>query len=472
MAKNKHNDFLIPAISMIVDIIALESAFLFSYWLRFHTDFLTFLRIGEEIPPFNIYFFSSLFIIPVWILIFHTYKMYTPHRTIVPSEDFFNILKAVTLGMLIIIGIAFFYRKYSYSRFVVVTLWFSGIIFLTIGRLLIYKIQNNLYKRGKELRDAVIYGCSDSANLLYEKISNKKVLGFNLLGYYSDNIPPNESKLKELKYLGNTNKLIEDINIGSCRLIFISLEPDEHTKLYNIINKVEGINVELMLIPNILDLLTSSVKIKEIEGIPLLKIKGVPITTWGRILKRTFDILFSLFILIIFLPLIMIISLMIKLTSKGPIIYKQERVGLDAKVFTVYKFRTMRTDAEKSTGPVWAVKDDPRVTKIGKILRRTSLDELPQFYNVLKGDMSVVGPRPERPYFVEQFKDSVPKYLDRHLLKTGITGWAQVNGLRGQAPIKERTKYDLFYIENWSMMLDIKIILKTIKAILFGKDAY
>lgn len=468
--KDKYDDFLIPSLSIIFDVIAIEVAFLFSYWLRFHTDFLVFLRIGEEIPPFSTYFISSLFIIPIWLLILHSYKMYSPHRTALPSEDFLTIIKAVTLGLLIIIGIAFFYREVSYSRFVVVSLWISGIIFLTLDRLLIHWMQAQFYKRGKQLREAVILGNNESAELLYQKILSKKLLGYKLIGYYSDN--KNENFLKGVNYLGTIDNLIESINNGKYNTIFISLEPEEHQKLYYILDKVEGINVEMMLIPNVLDLMTSSLKVKELDGIPLLKLKGVPITTWGRILKRSFDILFSSFILILTLPVFILISLFIKLTSKGPVIYKQERVGLDGKTFTVYKFRTMFVDAEKNTGPIWAKKDDPRTTKIGRILRRTSLDELPQFFNVLKGDMSVVGPRPERPYFVEQFKDAVPKYLDRHLLKTGITGWAQVNGLRGQAPIKERTKYDLFYIENWSMAFDIKIILKTIKAILFGKDAY
>lgn len=468
--KRKYDDFLIPSISLVLDIIAIEFAFLFSYWLRFHTEFLTFLRVGEEIPQFSTYFISSLFIIPIWILILHSFKMYSPHRTSLPSEDFVLIVKAVSFGLLIIIGIAFFYREVSYSRFVVVSLWISGIIFITLGRLLAYWIQTQLYKRGKQLKEAVILGQNESSELLYQKILTKKLLGYKLIGYYSDN--KIATYLNGLNYLGTIDNLIESINNGKYNTIFISLEPDEHQKLYYILDKVEGINVEMMLIPNVLDLMTSSMKVKELDGIPLLKLKGVPITTWGRILKRSFDLLFSAFVLLITFPIFILIALIIKLTSKGPIIYKQERVGLDGKTFQVYKFRTMYVDAEKNTGPVWAKKDDPRTTKIGRILRRTSLDELPQFFNVLKGDMSVVGPRPERPYFVEQFKDIVPKYLDRHLLKTGITGWAQVNGLRGQAPIKERTKYDLYYIENWSMAFDIKIILKTIKAILFGKDAY
>jgi exopolysaccharide biosynthesis polyprenyl glycosylphosphotransferase len=238
------------------------------------------------------------------------------------------------------------------------------------------------------------------------------------------------------------------------------------------IRDAEGLNVELMMVPDMLDMMTSRVRIQDIEGIPFLKIKEIPLSTWNRINKRVFDIFFSSLILVLTLPLTVVLAAIIKLTSRGPIFFVQERISLDGKPFFVIKFRTMRTDAEASTGPVRAKKGDPRVTLIGRVLRRTSLDELPQLWNVLTGHMSIVGPRPERPFFVEQFKGKVPRYLERHRVKTGMTGWAQVNGLRGDAPIDERTKYDIYYVENWSLVFDMKIILKTIRAVIFGNDAY
>jgi exopolysaccharide biosynthesis polyprenyl glycosylphosphotransferase len=218
--------------------------------------------------------------------------------------------------------------------------------------------------------------------------------------------------------------------------------------------------------------MTSLVQIKHIEGIPFLGIKSPALSTWNFIMKRTFDLVFASSILFISSPLLLIIAILIKLDSKGPVIYFQERIGLNGEVFRVIKFRSMRTDAEHATGPVWSKKHDSRATRIGKILRRLSLDELPQIINVIKGDMSVVGPRPERQHFVEQFKKEVPRYLERHRVRTGMTGWAQVNGLRGNASITERTKYDIYYIENWSLTFDLKIILKTIHAVLLGNDAY
>jgi exopolysaccharide biosynthesis polyprenyl glycosylphosphotransferase len=227
-----------------------------------------------------------------------------------------------------------------------------------------------------------------------------------------------------------------------------------------------------MMVPDMLELMTTGVRIKELEGIPFIKIKGIPLTTWNIILKRSFDIVLSALILVICSPIFAIIALLIKLDSRDPVFFRQERVGLDGKPFHLMKFRTMRVDAEKETGPVWASKGDPRRTRVGSILRRFSLDELPQLINVLKGEMSIVGPRPERRHFVEQFTREVPRYLDRHRVKTGMTGWAQVNGLRGNAPIEERTKFDVYYVENWSIVFDLKIILKTIRAVIFGKGAY
>jgi exopolysaccharide biosynthesis polyprenyl glycosylphosphotransferase len=219
--------------------------------------------------------------------------------------------------------------------------------------------------------------------------------------------------------------------------------------------------------------MTSRVRIRELEGIPFIPIKHVPLSSWNAVLKRGFDIVVAVLLIILLSPLFAVTALLIRLTSPGPVFYIQERVGLDGVSFPLIKFRSMRTDAERQTGPVWAQKQDPRATPIGRFLRRFSIDELPQLVNVLRGDMSLVGPRPERPHFVQQFRREVPKYMDRHRVRSGMTGWAQVNGLRGsEASIEERTKLDIYYIENWSLIFDLKIIFKTVRAVFFGKDAH
>jgi exopolysaccharide biosynthesis polyprenyl glycosylphosphotransferase len=275
-----------------------------------------------------------------------------------------------------------------------------------------------------------------------------------------------------IDFLGHLSHVPQFIKDHKVDIVLVSLTYKDHPQLYELVRDCEGLNTEIMMVPDMLELMTSRVRIKELHGIPFIKIKSVPLTTWNLIVKRSFDVATSAFFLILSSPLIAVIAVLIGLDSKGPLFYRQERVGLDGKTFRLIKFRTMRADAEKETGPVWTHKNDPRKTKVGTFLRRFSLDELPQLLNVIKGDMSIVGPRPERPHFVNQFGKEIPKYLDRHRVKTGMTGWAQVNGLRGNAPIEERTKYDVYYVENWSLVFDIKIILKTVHAVLFGKDAY
>ena len=278
--------------------------------------------------------------------------------------------------------------------------------------------------------------------------------------------------MDQVPFLGSLGSVPELIKTNSIDVILIALTEPEHSFLHDLVRDCQGLNVEMMMVPDILELMTSQVQIKHIEGTPFLGIKSPNLSTWNFIVKRTFDLAFAFAVLLLASPLFLLIAILIKLDSRGPVFYVQERVGLDGEVFSVIKFRSMRTDAEVATGPVWSQKNDPRTTRLGRILRRLSLDELPQLLNVLRGDMSIVGPRPERPHFVEKFKTQVPRYLERHRVKTGMTGWAQVNGLRGNASIAERTKYDIYYIEHWSLVFDLKIILKTIHAVLFGTDAY
>jgi exopolysaccharide biosynthesis polyprenyl glycosylphosphotransferase len=296
-----------------------------------------------------------------------------------------------------------------------------------------------------------------------------KFAGFNIIGFISTDYNKENLNINNIGYYKDIPFLIKKYNIEK---ILLTLPSSEHEIIYELLKLCEGINVELMLVPDFIEIMTSKMRVVEIDGIPFMKIKSIPMNAWNRISKRLFDILLSLIILIIVSPLMIIISLIVKLTSSGPLFYKQERVGLDRKKFDMLKFRSMRADAEKE-GPRMTLKNDVRYTSIGKILRKYSLDELPQFINVLKGDMSIVGPRPEREYFINIMKDSVKKYLERHRVKCGITGWAQVNGLRGSdTSIESRIEYDIYYIENWSIAFDIKIIIKTLKEVLFSKAAF
>jgi exopolysaccharide biosynthesis polyprenyl glycosylphosphotransferase len=478
MAKTETNntrraDFLIPFLTVLFDATAIEFAFLFSYWLRFRTPLVDYLGVKEiGGPPFRGYLFGSFFIAFVWLLLFQARKMYNARRNVTLSDEFINVVKVVSLGMLIVMSAAFFYRDFSYSRVVFGFLWVTSIVFLMAGRTLVHSLERRLYRKGRHLQQCIIIGNESTANQVFSELHRHPSFGFNIAGYFADAPARADTNLAKAPYLGPIERAPEFIRNENIELVFIALRSKEQHVLFDLISECEGVNVEFMMVPDVLDVLTSDVKVKELQGIPFLQIKTIPFTIWGRITKRVFDFVVSAMLLVFLMPLWLLIMVLVKVTSPGPIFFKQERVGIDGKRFTMYKFRSMRTEAEKHTGPVWTAKDDPRRTPLGVILRKTSLDELPQLFNVLRGDMSLVGPRPERPYFVEQFKQHVPKYLDRHRVKTGVTGWAQVNGLRGNTSLEERIKYDLYYIENWSLAFDIKILLRTIRAALSTKEVH
>ncbi len=255
--------------------------------------------------------------------------------------------------------------------------------------------------------------------------------------------------------MGSYGDLVNVIQKNNIETVLVAIPSSEHDKLFDLMKAAEGENVEFLMVPDFLEVITSSVRVQEVDGIPLLKIKSIPMNIWNRIMKRIFDFIFALSVMLLTSPLFILLSALVKFTSKGPVFYKQERLSMTGRKFQMIKFRSMVTDAEKETGAVYVKKGDSRYTPIGEILRKYSLDELPQFINVLKGDMSIVGPRPEREHFINLFKNKIPKYLERHRIKCGITGWAQVNGLRGSdSSIEKRIEYDIYYIEHWSIIFD------------------
>ncbi len=472
MSNQRRNDFLIPLLTVVSDVCALELAFLLSYWLRFYSQLTSIVEVTQGIPPLGNYIVTSFLFIPVWLFIFQSRELYTTRRNTHISDELFAIIRIISIGMLILMSTTFFYREFSYSRAVFVLIWLTAIVTVTTGRYFVMRFEQSLYKRGRELKTVAIVGNNTTANSVFTHLTENKSLGYEIIGYYAK-MPADELlPLARSQYLGAIKNLPMEIAKYRLQAALISLSYKEHPQLYELIRDAEGLNIDLMMVPDMLDLMTSRVRIQDIEGLPFIKIKEIPLSTWNKISKRTFDIIVSFVILILASPLMVLICILIKATSRGPIFYIQERVGLDGISFPIIKFRSMHVNAEASTGPVRNTKSDNRSTPVGKLLRRTSFDELPQLWNVLLGHMSIVGPRPERPYFVAQFKEKIPRYLERHRMKSGMTGWAQVNGLRGNAPIEERTKFDVYYIENWSIVFDIKIILKTIYAVIVGKDAY
>jgi len=315
----------------------------------------------------------------------------------------------------------------------------------------------------------VLVGHGDSALLLTERLKHLRINGVQYLGFVADS---SDEKMPIAERLGDISELDTLLEKHHIERVVVSSPDAEGTWLSDIIARLTGHNIEVAYVPEKLSRLTSRMETRDIEGVTILELKGVLLSGWNAVIKRLFDFFVSGIALLVLSPLLALLAILVKLSSRGPVLYGQERVTIGERIYKCWKFRSMRTDAEKQSGAVWAVKDDPRVTAIGKILRRTSLDELPQLWNIFVGDMSLVGPRPERPQFVEQFAKQVPRYHERHRVRTGLTGWAQVTGLRGQVPIEVRTQADLNYVENWSFGLDIKIIMMTFYAVVWGEDAY
>jgi exopolysaccharide biosynthesis polyprenyl glycosylphosphotransferase len=426
--------------------------------------------ISEGIPPLNSYIISAFVIAPFWLWLFKSRGLYRIRRDVDMSLEFFQIIRIVFLGMLLVMSAAFFYREFSYSRVIVALIGVLVTVFLMLGRIFVYSIERFLYAHGKELKNIAIVGVNSFAESLAFRIAHHPDTGYSLTGYFSDDEEIIESA--GAVRLGDISSIAAIVERDRIEALFICRHMDNRDSVDDILNQLTGKSVQILLQPETLGIVSSRITVEELFAVPFIAVKDVPMTSWNRIVKRLFDLLFSAAVIVVSSPVCALLALLTLIDSGRPVFYSQKRVGLDGQEFDLYKFRTMRVDAERDTGPTWTKKNDPRVTTLGRILRRLSLDEIPQFFNVLKGDMSIVGPRPERPMFVDQFKQYIPKYLERHRMKVGLTGWAQVNGLRGEAPISERTKFDIYYIEHWSMKFDVRIIFKTIRAIIFGKDAY
>lgn len=470
-ANSSKIEFFVPLMTVLSDFMAILLAFYVSYQIRFFTPFGEYFEVTKGIPPYSGYLFFAIITLPLWFMVFQSFKMYRLNRTVFVFDELFLVIKCVTIAVVLSMGIIFFYRDFPFSRLAFVILWPLAIFFIMIGRYLMLKIEKNLYNKNIGVKNVAIVGTNEMALKIYEKFNRDKFAGFNVVGYFTkDGIDSGLLSGKNL--IGSYSDLPDKIKQLSLEKILIALPSNQHDDLYTLIQECEGINVEFMLAPDFIETITSKLKMEEVDGIPFLKLKSLPMNIWNRFLKRTFDIVVSGFILLVISPIMIGLALAVKLTSKGPVFYKQERVGLDGKKFMMLKFRSMKTDAE-AAGPQMARPGDNRYSPIGPLLRKFSLDELPQFINVLKGDMSIVGPRPEREFFINQMKHSIKNYLERHRVKCGVTGWAQVNGLRGDnTSMQTRIDYDIYYIENWSLAFDIKIILKTFREMFFSKEAF
>jgi exopolysaccharide biosynthesis polyprenyl glycosylphosphotransferase len=447
---------LFAGLLVAIDILMVSVAFVFSYSLRLWTQHLS----PADVGPLPDYAGILLIQILTLITIFFFSKLYHRQRAQSHIDEFYTIFIAVSVGTIMSVAFNSFILRNGpeYSRRMIVFNWALTIVLVTLGRLLYARLMWVLQSRGVGQARVLIVGTGETGRMILHAIQRSPGLGYEVAGMVSQ-----DSQRQDLgvPVLGNTDELPSVIRAHNIDEVIIALPEAPSDVILPIISDCHRARVATKVYPSVFQLITSDLSIGHLGGLPLLTVRDTVLRGWRLTLKRTMDVVVTGVGLVLLAPFMLLMAVVIKLDSPGRAFYTQERMGLDEKPFQMIKFRSMSEGAEDETGPVWAVKEDPRRTRLGALIRRYSLDELPQLINVFIGEMSLVGPRPERPVFVEQFKQIVPRYVERHQEKAGMTGWAQVNGLRGDTSIVERTKYDLYYIENWSILFDMKILIKT-----------
>jgi len=454
------------AATILVDAAMIVLSFIVAYYFRF----LGGLPTDSGVPPISAYWHALFGIIPVYLWLFREAGLYQASRHMRRIEEIFLVVKVVTYAVILLMALTFFYRQFSYSRLYLVFIWIFSCIFISVGRYALIQWSYWRREQKKDMIEVLIIGLNENTRALIEWAKNNPHYGQRPVGILAAGVEDIGKHVEDIPVLGlmeHWETFIEKLQPDQVVLLDDSFSK---AKVTDLVATCEDAFIDFKMGADIHGLIASNVGVEYVSHIPLLGFRSLPLDDpWNRSLKRIFDVVAAGLMALAFLPVGLVVVLLIKLEGKGPVFYFQERVGRDGNVFRLLKFRTMKVDAEKETGPVWARPEDDRRTRSGEFLRRWNLDEFPQLLNVLSGEMSLVGPRPERPHFVDKFRESVPRYMARHKVKSGLTGWAQVHGLRGDTSIEERIKYDLYYMENWSLLLDVEILVMTLFAF---KNAY
>jgi Undecaprenyl-phosphate glucose phosphotransferase len=466
--KRRRRTFVVILGQVLLDIAAIGVAFLLVYHWRFDQDIA-----GRYVPPTaaTAAAMLGLLILPV-LIAFRSVQLYNLFRAGSRVDQAFKVFSSFSVGTMI--GVAFntivLRERFVYSPLILAYGWSFSVILLNIERFFYGELLAWLRQRGFDPRHILIVGAGEVGQMILSQIQKSPRLGYGVVGFLDERIPVSET-IAGIPVLASPEEIAAVLQKEDVDEVIVAMQAP-YQRVLDIVSRCGDFPVEIKVYPDAFQIITrNEVSIGDLNGLPLASVRNPVLGGWlNRILKRAMDLTISSLVLLFGAPIFLLIALLTKLQSPGPVFYIQERVGLDGELFHIIKFRTMTADAEQETGPVWAAPEDPRVTRLGRFLRRYSLDELPQFINVLLGEMSVVGPRAERPCFVEQFSQMVPGYMRRHKEKVGLTGWAQVNGLRGDTSIHERTNYDLYYVENWSIVFDLKIMLRTIVEILRGSS--
>jgi Undecaprenyl-phosphate glucose phosphotransferase len=476
----RHNRLLVT-FHVISDAMLGVSAFIVAYVLRFQAGIIP---ITKGIPPLRQYIDVVPFIAVLVPLAFQLQGLYRLRRGRSRVDDFFAVFVGSTLAVVFGIVATLYTQTYfatavtrasgglEVSQPVWVIFLFLNVILTFSTRELMREVLERRWTAGIGLKRVLIAGSGELGRLVADKILEHRELGYQIIGFVDDRASGDHLGYRGLPLLGTFDEAAEITVRESIDHLYVALPPEQHVRMLELLDSTSRELVDVKVVPDLLQVIALRARLEDLDGVPVISINEPPLQGLNSIVKRAIDIGISGGALIVLAIPFGLLAGLVKLTSHGPVFYRQERMGLDGKSFTILKFRSMNDDAERETGPVWTVPGDPRVTTFGRFLRKSNLDELPQLWNVLAGDMSIVGPRPERPHFVEQFKHKIPQYMLRHKVKAGLTGWAQVNGWRGNTPLEKRIEYDLYYIENWSVRLDLKIMWLTLLKGFFHEHGY
>lgn len=467
MLKQKRQ--LFEYLFIAADLAVVSAAWVIAYWVRFQSGWVP---IEKGIPEFAQYLSMLIFIWLIWAFVFRRMGLYRPMRGVRRTRELWVLVNANALSILLLISMTYLFREKSsqFSRLVFVYFWAFSTVLSVCERSALRFFLREVRRKGYNLRYMLIVGSGQVAADMVSRIRLHQELGIQLVGCLSRDGSERRGP-GGIPVVGSYRDLVSFLATADIDQVVVALPLEDQQILPEIMEELKDSVLDIKIIPDLYQFASIGGAIEEFEGLPVISLQGCPLDGINLFAKRALDLLIASLALIVFSPFMVCIAVLIKLTSRGPILFKQERVSFDGSRFSIYKFRTMYTNAEAS-GPGWTTPGDDRVTPLGRVLRSLSLDELPQLFNVIKGDMSIVGPRPERPVFIKEFRARIPRYMLRHKVPAGITGWAQVHGWRGDTSIDKRIEYDLYYIENWSLMLDLKIVFMTLVSGFRNRNAY
>jgi Undecaprenyl-phosphate glucose phosphotransferase len=452
---------------LVTDLVLITLAWYLSYHLRLTSGLIP---VWKGVPPLEEYIFPLVYLLPIWGVVGICLGLYNPSRTFALRGEGWLLAKAASFTVVCFTATSYLLKEVDISRLVLAIFWATAIALPIASRALIPHTLRQLRRNGTYLQRALLVGHEDLAHQVIKTIQQHPEAGLTIVGILAESPRLVGSRLDGIEVLGTHDEVGAIIQREGIDQLIIVLSFRAYEAVENLLAQVENEPVEVMLVPDLSRYVSLRCGVEDLAGIPALTVQGAPLYGWNAVLKRVLDLCVSSGALVLCAPLMAAVALLIKLSSRGPVLYRQQRMGLDCRPFTLLKFRSMRADAEPTGVPIWSTKNDERCTRAGIWLRRLSLDELPQLINVLKGEMSLVGPRPERPEFIEQFRRGIPRYMLRHKIQAGMTGWAQIHGYRGDTSIEERLRYDLEYIQRWSLLFDLKILLLTLIKGFFQKE--